>query len=67
MSVWSLTIVGYGPHHNGNAAFDADFLAREFVKALKRSGHTINTATFSVESDDVNAIEVVGAGQVSQR
>lgn len=45
MGNWNITIEGVGPHHN-DRDFDADFMAKAFVKALKDAGHIIRYASF---------------------
>jgi hypothetical protein len=47
MGNWNITIRGIGCHHSGKPEIDADLQAKEFVKLLRKSGHTIMSATIT--------------------
>ena len=55
MGDWVITIQGIGCHHNGPNranAYDADQMAREFVKLLWKAGHQIEHASFTSGAKD---------------
>lgn len=41
MGNWHISIKGVGIHHNNNNPGDADKIALETVKQLRKAGHTI--------------------------
>lgn len=54
MGNWNISIEGLGSHHNGADAvvkelneYDADKLAKKFVKELKHHGHIVDKASFT--------------------
>jgi len=52
MGNWNISIYGHGCHHNNRAdVVDADVQAKEFVEALKKAGHTVERATFTVAAE----------------
>jgi|SRR5581483_4378389 len=52
MGNWSIVIKGIGCHHNSSPT-DADRLAAEFVKQLRKAGQNVTgaTITFGAEND----------------
>lgn len=59
MGTWNISIRGIGQHHNAGATYqpdafkkDADHLAKEFVKQLISSGHSIVSCEITYGSAD---------------
>lgn len=46
MNSWTITINGFGPHHNGQPD-DADRIAAEALQKLMTRGHLVTTALFN--------------------
>lgn len=47
MGNWNITIQGIGPHHNKDAASDADEIAKQMVFRLRQFGHNVTSATIT--------------------
>ena len=47
MGDWNITIQGVGPHHNDKPDIDVDWMAKEFVKQLKKAGQTIKCSSIT--------------------
>lgn len=47
MGNWNINVQGVGCHHNADNPTDADRLAAQFVADLIRTGHSVETATFT--------------------
>lgn len=43
MGNWTLTVTGTGPHHNDNNPTDIDRMAPEFIEALRKGGHNVES------------------------
>ena len=43
MGQWTLVVQGQGTHHNGNAPFDADVIARQVAPLFEEHGHIIES------------------------
>lgn len=67
MGNWNITIVGTGCHHNTNRDDswrdnnDADIQFKNFVDALKASGHTIHHASFVFGGGNTEDGQYLGA------
>lgn len=61
MGNWNINIQGIGHHHNAKdnpyASTDADVMANDFAKALVKSGHAVQDATFTYGGAESLAIE----------
>lgn len=53
MGNWHISIEGVGPHHNDGCTFDADKVARDTVRALRKAGHRITHASFTYGGADM--------------
>lgn len=59
MGNWHISIEGVGCHHNNNWEKDADKMTKDFVKELKKAGHSISKASFTYGgSEDVNELPI---------
>jgi hypothetical protein len=52
MGNWAIVIRGVGCHHNVDLDADANKMAAEFVKQLKKAGHTVSHASFTYGGED---------------
>jgi hypothetical protein len=52
MGNWNITVRGIGSHHNPQLPADANRMAAEFVRALKKAGHSIVAASFTHGAED---------------
>lgn len=52
MGNWNINIQGIGCHHNQKSEIDANLAAEDFVRALQKQGHTIESATFTSGGKD---------------
>lgn len=52
MGSWQISVKGHGCHHNNREDIDADLATREFVEKLKKQGHQIKEATFTLTASD---------------
>lgn len=46
MGNWLVIVKGCGTHHNDGKDYDADKMAKDFIKKLKEEGQTIIDAEF---------------------
>ena len=63
MGNWNINIQGVGPHHNSNNIYDANSMARGFVRQLQHAGHVIEGATFTYGSKE-NILSPLNPGQI---
>ena len=52
MGQWNISIHGTGAHHNKANKTDANRMAADFVRQLKKAGHTVTGATITYGGEE---------------